>query len=93
MADSCSTVDAINPVIFQRGAAFPTEMLWLYAENDSFYRTRHSRKNFDAFVATGGKGTFRVFPTPAGQNGHFLINSPDLWQDSVEAYLGQVERK
>lgn len=93
MSDGCRAADAINPVTFKRGAAYPAYTLWLYGENDSFYKMEHSKKNFDAFVAAGGKGTFMQFPTPPGQNGHSLPASKELWQEAVEGYVQQLERK
>lgn len=73
-----------------RGASFRKPMLWLYGANDSEYAIAHSRKNYDAFVAAGGIGTFKVFPTSAGQDGHYLHSHPDLWREAVEIYVKQL---
>jgi dienelactone hydrolase len=67
VGDDCGTVEAINTVSFKRGAAFAKPMLWLYGENDPFYKIAHSRKNFDVFIAAGGNGVFKVFSPTVGQ--------------------------
>jgi len=91
MSDQCpdNTADAINPVSFRRGAAFPRPTLWLYGEKDSFYAVAHSRKNFEAFTTAGGKGTFETFALEPGVNGHMLIAQQGLWGPAVEAYLAK----
>jgi dienelactone hydrolase len=87
MSDRCPDPEAINTVTFKRAADFPGPTLWLYGENDSFYRIEHSRKNFDAFVAAGGKGAFSAYALAPGINGHLLIGRPDLWQDAVSKFI------
>ena len=62
-------------------------MLWLYGENDPFYALDHSRGNFEAFRAAGGKGRFIGFRVPGG-NGHSVILFPRLWAAEVDRYLG-----
>lgn len=91
MSDQCpnNTADAINPVSFRRGAAFLRPTLWLYGEKDSFYAIAHSRKNFEAFTAAGGKGSFETFTLEPGLNGHMLIAQQGLWGPAVEAYLAK----
>lgn len=91
MSDRCYDPEAINTVTFKRGAGFQKPTIWLYGENDSFYRIEHSRKNFDAFVASGGKGIFRTYALGFGKNGHFLISSPELWREAVASFVEQVK--
>jgi dienelactone hydrolase len=91
MSDRCPDPEAINTVTFRRGAAFPGPTLWLYGDNDSFYRIEHSRKNFDAFVAAGGKGAFFTYALGPGANGHTLIARPDQWQDAAAAFIGSIK--
>jgi len=90
MSDRCPDPAAINTVSFRRGAAFPRPTLWLYGENDSFYSMGHSRANFAAFLAAGGKGNFAAYVVPSGQNGHGLVNFPALWRDALVTYLQSV---
>lgn len=91
MGDRCPQVDKINPVIFRRGAAYPRETLWLYGSGDSFYSLRHSRSNFEAFQAAGGKGRFVAYELQAGQNGHFIAGRPDLWRGDVDGYVRELK--
>lgn len=91
MSDRCHDPEAINTVSFKRGAGFQKPTLWLYGENDSFYGMEHSRKNFNAFIAAGGKGVFVSYSLGFGKNGHFLIGSPDLWTDAVASFAEQVK--
>ena len=86
MGTGCTTAEKINQEIFQRGARFPAETLWLYGEDDPFYSLSHSRKNFEAFQKAGGKGTFNSFPE-AKSIGHRLVFFPAVWATTVEAYL------
>ena len=91
MSDKCpgNSANAINPVAFKQGAAFAWPTLWLYGENDSFYALAHSRKNFEAFTAAGGKGHFETFTLEPGTNGHSLIAQQGLWGAAVEAFLAK----
>lgn len=93
IGDRCPEADRINPVLFQRGAAFKKPELWLYGDKDPFYALAHSRKNFDAFAAAGGTASFVSFPPPPGQNGHMIHQSPALWSADVARYLQQVDRR
>jgi dienelactone hydrolase len=87
MGDGCRTVEQINPVLFRRAAVYPQPMLWLYGSRDPFYDLRHSRANFEAFRAAGGRGRFVEYDMPAGQNGHYIAGRPDLWRADVDGYL------
>ncbi len=89
VSDSCKTADQINPVIFERGAKFPKPTLWLYGEDDPFYKINHSRRNFDRFIAKGGTGEFKVYEVPGG-SGHWLHWHSTLWQDTVDKYLQKI---
>jgi dienelactone hydrolase len=93
VGDRCVHAEAINTASFKRGAAFTAPMLWLYGENDPFYRVSHSKTSFDAFTQAGGKGSFKVFTPSGGLNGHGLISMPDMWRSDVTNYLEQTARK
>ena len=58
VGDGCRNAIAINRALMNRGARFPRPMLWLYGENDPFYALDHTRGNFEAFRAAGGRGRF-----------------------------------
>lgn len=90
VGDRCSHANEINSTSFRRGAVFARPMLWLYGDKDPFYSLRHSRRNFDAFVAAGGQGRFVTFEPPPDQNGHAIHTRPALWSAVVDDYLRQV---
>jgi pimeloyl-ACP methyl ester carboxylesterase len=84
----CPTASTINQALFQRGAHYPGDMLWLYGEGDPFYPLYHSQENFTAFQAAGGKGAFHTFAQPESRvSGHRLVDYPHVWTSLVEAYL------
>ncbi len=87
MGAGCSTASTINQSLFNRGAAFGQPTTWLYGDRDPFYPLSHSRENFDAFRAKGGKGAFHDYPPPEGLNGHQIGSAPSLWTTTLEAYL------
>ena len=87
MASACSSATAINQNLFNRGAAYGQPTIWLCGDKDPFYPLPHSRANFAAFQAAGGKGAFHEFEPPAGLNGHQISSAPALWIGVVEAYL------
>ena len=87
MASACSSATAINQNLFNRGAAFGQPTIWLYGDKDPFYPLSHSRANFAAYQAAGGKGAFHEYEPPAGLNGHQISSAPALWTGVVEAYL------
>ncbi len=87
MGASCTTAESINTQVFSKGAAFKLDTLWLYGDNDPYYPLAHSRKNFAAFQAAGGKGAFHEFAPLPNRNGHEIVFAPTLWGNTVEAYL------
>ena len=87
VGDRCVNAVAINTASFKKGAAFAAPILWLYGENDPFYRVSHSKSNFDAFVQAGGKGAFKVFDPGKGVDGHGLVSMPQLWGTELGRYL------
>jgi dienelactone hydrolase len=90
LGDICRQLDAINPMLFRRGATYPRAMLWLYGNVDSFFPLSHARANFAAFSAAGGQGRFVVYELPQGQDGHYIDGRPELWQGDVDEYLRKM---
>ena len=88
--EGCGDYLDVNRTLFVRGASFPDDTLWLYANNDTFYSVEHSQANFDAFTSAGGLGDFNVYTRAPGLNGHFLTNDPQLWGADVQAYLAML---
>ena len=90
MGDRCPEAIQINTSTFKRGAKFPRPTLWLYGESDAFYALSHSRGNFEAFVAAGGKGRFESYWVPGQNTGHAVLTYPRLWTEEVNKYLESV---
>jgi dienelactone hydrolase len=93
VSDQCQFADQINPGIFKRGANYPYPTIWIYGEIDTFYTLAHSRRNFAAFTAAGGKGEFLSYRLPKKQNGHFVHSRPDLWGEGMKDYLLRVSHR
>ena len=89
MGEGCRNASEINGTLFKRGGMFPNPTLWLYGNHDPFYSLDHSRANFAAFQAAGGKGSFFDFEVPGG-NGHMVMFSPPLWTGHVDSYLDAI---
>ena len=93
MGEGCNIVgnaaDTINRTLFRRGAASPHETLWFYGANDRFYGLPHSRANFAAFHAAGGKGTMHEYTLPGGLDGHGLSAFVDQWRGAIAGFLEQ----
>jgi dienelactone hydrolase len=72
---------------FGRSARVP--MLWIYAENDTFFGPALSKRMHDAYTSAGGKAEYHLLP-PFGSDGHFLIGSADsipMWAPLVSSFL------
>lgn len=82
----CPTMGSVNPSLFNRGATYPGDSIWVYATNDAYYSLSHSRENFTKFSAAGGHGMFYAYVVPV-ENGHWLPAFPDLWSKDLDAYL------
>ena len=87
MGTRCVNASPINQALFTRGGRYPGEMLWLYGDGNPFYPLSHSRENFSAFQAAGGKEAFHDLTPPSGANGHQISRYPDRWRLLVEDYL------
>ena len=87
LSERCAAIDDVNAELFRRGSAFKRSTIWLYGYSDSNYSLRHSRQNFTAFRAAGGKGAFREYDPPEGLDGHQIAAMPDLWTEALEGYL------
>jgi dienelactone hydrolase len=72
---------------FGRTARVP--MLWIYAENDSYFGPELTKRMHNAFTAAGGDAEYHLLPA-FGDDGHFLIDSKDgvpLWAPLVSQFL------
>ncbi len=88
VGDGCAFAAGINRTLMNGRATFPRPILWLYGEKDPFYSLDHTRGNFEAFRAAGGKGRFFGYRVPGG-NGHNVILFPRLWGAEVDRYLSE----
>lgn len=74
---------------YGRTARIPT--LWLYAENDSYFAPRLSKRMAAAFTDAGGRADYRLLPA-IGRDGHPLMQSraaSKLWAPIVATFLSQ----
>ena len=72
---------------FGRTARVP--MLWIYAENDTYFGPELTKRMHNAFTAAGGDAEYHLLPA-FGDDGHFLIDSADgvpLWAPLVSQFL------
>ena len=72
---------------FGRTARIP--MLWIYAENDTYFGPELTKRMHQAFVEAGGNVEYHVLP-PFGSDGHFMIDSADavpIWSPLVTQFL------
>ena len=68
-------------------ARIPT--LWLYAENDTYFRPGLARALASAWRVGGGEAALHVFP-PYGLEGHAMADDRagwDVWGGTLEAFL------
>lgn len=86
---SCTTATSVNQQLFNRDASRVPPSLWLYGDDDPFYPLSHSRANFAAFQAAGGRGTFHEYQPLPRSNGHQIDRFPFLWSDTMALYLTQ----
>jgi invasion protein IalB/dienelactone hydrolase len=71
------------------GSTARVPMLWIYAENDSYFGPELTKRMHNAFTAAGGNAEYHLLPA-FGNDGHFLIDSPDavpLWAPLVSQFL------
>ncbi|PSO31497.1 invasion associated locus B family protein [Bradyrhizobium sp. MOS002] len=72
---------------FGRTARIP--MLWIYAENDTYFGPELTKRMHQAFVQEGGNVEYRMLP-PFGSDGHFMIDSADavpIWSPFVAQFI------
>lgn len=89
---NCSP-EALVQAAGRYGATARVPILWIYAENDSFFEPALAKRMVAAYDASGGKATFR--PVGAfGRDGHNLGSSNDgtpVWAPLVEGFLATLK--
>ena len=87
------TPDALVQAAARYGATARVPLLWIYAENDSFFEPALARRMAAAYDAAGGKATYR--PVGAfGRDGHSLASSDSgapIWQPLVQSFLATLK--
>ena len=71
------------------GSTAHVPMLWIYAENDSYFGPELTKRMHNAFTAAGGNAEYHLLPA-FGNEGHFLIDSADavpLWAPLASQFL------
>lgn len=71
------------------GATASTPMLWVYAENDTFFAPELAAAMYAAFSRAGGKAEF-IQTGPFGNDGHMLFvnrGGSAIWGPMMERYL------
>ncbi len=71
------------------GRTATTPMLWIYAQNDSFFDPALAHALWEAFTRNGGKADLEQLD-PYGTDGHYLLFGPQgslIWGPIVEKYL------
>jgi dienelactone hydrolase len=73
------------------GKTASTPMLWVYAENDTFFRPQIAAALYKSYSDHGGKADFHAMP-PFGDEGHHLWGAKGgsaVWGSLVDDYLKQ----
>lgn len=87
------TPEALVQAAAKYGATARVPLLWIYAENDSFFEPALAKRMVAAYDAAGGKATFR--PVGAfGRDGHGLAGSDSgapIWQPLVQSFLATLK--
>jgi len=64
----------------------PLPMLWVYSQNDHYFPPAMAVKFEEAYRKAGGADQFVMAP-PDGDDGHHLYSHPDVWSETVLAFL------
>jgi len=87
------TPGALVDAAAKYGATARVPMLWLYAQNDSFFDPALAARMANAYNAAGGHATYRALP-PFGRDGHSLAGSNDgasIWGPLLESFLAGLK--
>lgn len=72
------------------GAKSRVPILWLYAENDTYWGKEWPRRWFDAFTGAGGRAQLASFPA-VGDEGHKLMSGGfSLWRPVVDKFVSSL---
>jgi len=93
-ADTVCDEDSLDEAFRAFGASARTPMLWVYAENDRFFRPDVARR-FLAAYREGGAPVKFVATGPFGADGHHLFSAAGapIWTPIVDAFLEERKLK
>jgi dienelactone hydrolase len=86
--DNCAVGALVDAAGFFAKTA-TTPMLWVYAQNDSFFRPEIAGQLYQGYLSQGGKADYQAMPG-FGNEGHHLLMDPGgsaVWGPVVEKYL------
>ncbi|MCW0396475.1 hypothetical protein NB696_003153 [Xanthomonas sacchari] len=88
----CAGEDRLVTAEKTLGAANTLPQLWLYAENDHFFRRELAHRMYAAYRAGSTPPVTFVDLPPFGDDGHktFAQADPSVWATPVAAFLAQV---
>lgn len=88
----CAGEDSLVEAEKTLGAANTVSQLWLYAENDHFFRRELAHRMYAAYRAGSTPPVTFVDLPPFGDDGHktFAQAHPSVWARPVAAFLAQV---
>ncbi|KMM76316.1 alpha/beta hydrolase [Xanthomonas sp. NCPPB 1128] len=91
----CAGEDRLVDAEKTLGAANTLPQLWLYAENDHFFRRALAHRMYAAYRAGSTPPVAFVDLPPFGDDGHktFAQADPSVWARPVAAFLAQVVRQ
>lgn len=80
--------DALVAAFGELGRTARVPMLWVYAENDLYFRPELAQRFHGAFLAAGGRARFVAAPA-YGRDGHLLFSArgAQVWVPMIEAFL------
>jgi pimeloyl-ACP methyl ester carboxylesterase len=90
--DSVCRPDLLRQAAAQFGARSRLPVLWIAAENDSFFPPDIAASLHDAFIDAGGQAQMVMIP-PFFDEGHALFAAPggvDVWGGAVENFLQRL---
>lgn len=92
LGEACADALVVNTAAARRAAAVTLPSLWIYAENDPFYRLESTTAMFDFFVASGGRGEFRHYRrSDPLASGHLIHQESALWTADVQRFLAAAQ--
>ena len=81
---------ALEKMFAEYGKTARVPTIWVYAENDKYFKPKYAQAWFDAYKAQGGAGEFVMFP-PHGEDGHGLFTRGfPQWKPVIEKFLARI---